>query len=1349
MTITAIPAASYRVIAGDEGYTVISGTVTVVNNGDNTFSITPQSDCTVQINFEAIPTHTATFSVNGATTSEEYAEGAAITFPANPSDISGKSFVGWSETTISGTTNTPPEFVNSATMGTSDVTFYAVFAEVTPGTATNITDNLTTSTFGSPSSYTTWSGMSANGGSDAVYAGNSTTYNNTAIQIRATSPSGIVSTTSGGRAKKVTVTWNNGTANGRTLDVYGKNTAYTGSANLYDSSVQGTKIGSIVYGTSTELTISTDYMYIGMRSNSNAMYLDQISIEWEAGTPDTYSNYCTTVPEVAVEKPVITVAENPFLFSTTATITCATEGAAIKYSYDGETWNDYSDPFTITETKTIYAKGVKGQDESSVASVTATKNLAEPTVTVSGELTLDLAGGSNVNAGTLTAAVTYNDAAVEGATVTWSSSDDNIATINETTGVVTLIATGEVTFTATYAGNGDYAESTGTKTITVIDSQAPGTENHPYTVAQARAAIDAGTGVTGVYATGIVCTKATSLNSGKLSYYISDDGTESTRLEAYNGYGLNGASFTSIDDVELGATVVIFGNLTKYNSTYEFAANNRLISYTAPAAPNPQTLTVSATNGNVEITGKTLVNGSCEVNEDASVTATATPANHYTFTSWTADGVTLADATVNPLTFTMPSNNVTLTANFTEIAQHTATFNILTSSTNVDVYEGDAITFPNVTAPNGYTFMGWTTSSIDGILDGAPDILVNSADMGNASINYFAVFAIQIGSYEGTVELTNTTIKNNREGKTSYGTYSIGDWSGKFMIAKNGDVYGLQLGYNASSSASAYNSHLTTPECAYNISSITISTNNNTANGRTFYLCSANDLGTASSENATYGSGSITEANGSVTINLSSNTKQFHIYPNGTAYIESVSLIYSNATYSSYCTTITYTSYENEETRETPISANEIVTVQDGAILTLNAINSGTAANLIIEDGGILITHNAVEATVQKNITGVGAENWEEVSGAAGWYFIASPVNGANFNTATTGDYDLYLLDWADNWWRNIKKQENASIFAAGFQRGTGYLYASKDGNTISVAGEIKPLTAADTAQVRLKTTGWNLIGNPLTCKVTVDCPFDELTNASAVITKGAGNIINPCQGIAVWGNVGTTVTFTKAESQNAAAPSNNSIQMTLTQNIVNRGSTNSTMVDNAIISFNKSNGLPKFPMLEGNAKLYIPVNHEQYAIVSCETQGEMPVCFKAVTDGQYTISVKPEGVEVSYLHLIDNIAGTDIDLLATPSYTFNAKGDDYESRFRLVFSANSGNESGNANDNFAFFSNGELIINGTGTLQVFDVLGRNVFSKEDLPLNSHLSTLTFKAGVYVLRLINGTDVKTQKMVIR
>ncbi|MBO7264541.1 MAG: BACON domain-containing protein [Alistipes sp.] len=144
------------------------------------------------------------------------------------------------------------------------------------------TDTLTRDTTGvTGTNYTTWSGKK--GDSGAVYAGQSAG-GNSSIQLRSdNSNSGIVTTTTGGFARKISVSWHSNTADGRTLDIYGSNTAYTKPTNLYQSAEQGTKLGSIKKGTSTELEITGDYAYIGMRSNYGAMYITEIKIEWQSG----------------------------------------------------------------------------------------------------------------------------------------------------------------------------------------------------------------------------------------------------------------------------------------------------------------------------------------------------------------------------------------------------------------------------------------------------------------------------------------------------------------------------------------------------------------------------------------------------------------------------------------------------------------------------------------------------------------------------------------------------------------------------------------------------------------------------------------------------------------------------------------------------------------------------------------------------------------------------------------------------------------------------------------------------------------------------------------------------------
>ena len=62
--------------------------------------------------------------------------------------------------------------------------------------------------------------------------------------------------------------------------------------------------------------------------------------------------------------------------------------------------------------------------------------------------------------------------------------------------------------------------------------------------------------------------------------------------------------------------------------------------------------------------------------------------------------------------------------------------------------------------------------------------------------------------------------------------------------------------------------------------------------------------------------------------------------------------------------------------------------------------------------------------------------------------------------------------------------------------------------------------------------------------------------------------------------------------------------------------------------------------------------------------------------------------------------------------------------------------------------NNGSAIVDGEGTLQVVDMMGRVVVCR-DASNASAISTSGMAPGVYVLRLINGDNVKTQKIVIR
>ena len=202
----------------------------------------------------------------------------------------------------------------------------------------------------------------------------------------------------------------------------------------------------------------------------------------------------------------------------------------------------------------------------------------------------------NPAAGTYTSAQDVEiNCNTEGATIYYTV-DGSEPTMNSTVYDGAISVSTNTTIKAIAMKSGLDNSSVATSTYTILNIEHEGTANDPYTVADARAAIDAGTGVTGVYATGIVSAIVTAYNStfGNISYNISADGsTNSDQLQAYRGKSYNGDWFTSEDDIQVGDVVVVYGNLKKYNSTYEFDADNQLVSLDRPATP---TITVTSTS---------------------------------------------------------------------------------------------------------------------------------------------------------------------------------------------------------------------------------------------------------------------------------------------------------------------------------------------------------------------------------------------------------------------------------------------------------------------------------------------------------------------------------------------------------------------------------------------------------------------------------------------------------------------------------------------------------------------------------------------------------------------------------
>ena len=466
-----------------------------------------------------------------------------------------------------------------------------------------------------------------------------------------------------------------------------------------------------------------------------------------------------------------------------------------------------------------------------------------------------------------------------------------------------------------------------------------------------------------------------------------------------------------------------------------------------------------------------------------------------------------------------------------------------------------------------------------------------------------------------------------------------------------------------------------------------------------------------------------------------------------------------------------YNFYSNTTLASATIAADETYTVHSGATLNVttsltNAATSEAWNNLVIKDGAQLKTPNAVKGTIEKAITGYSSYSG---SGVGGYYLLATPATMDACNETgmwPTGDQaaqaniDFYSFDqrYEGAEWRNFKYGYTYFAGPLCMNQGQGYLYANPNDVTLTLQtrGYVSPTSpyedhpfAATNANINVPMSyngskpfaGYNLLGNPFTCNAYINRAYYRMNDAGDAIIAAASatTAIKPCEGIFVLAADGddNSVTFSTTVPS-GAAPANVVINLK-----------DSEMVrDRAIVSFGNERNMPRFQFNEAAAKLYIPQGEKEMAKVNSEAQGEMPVNFKADKNGSYTLSIDIEA-DMDYLHLIDNMTGADVDLLANPSYTFDARTSDYASRFRLVFSANDENGASTGSATFAYFNGSEWVVNSNGnaTLQVVDVMGR-VLSSETVNGN-HTMNLNLSTGVYMLRLVNGNDVKTQKIVVR
>ena len=424
-----------------------------------------------------------------------------------------------------------------------------------------------------------------------------------------------------------------------------------------------------------------------------------------------------------------------------------------------------------------------------------------------------------------------------------------------------------------------------------------------------------------------------------------------------------------------------------------------------------------------------------------------------------------------------------------------------------------------------------------------------------------------------------------------------------------------------------------------------------------------------------------------------------------------------------------------EVTVNNPNTSTDPITVQNNEILELTGTVMATdPANLVIEDGGQLVFNNDnVQATMKKSTAHAGAK------AVGDWYTIASPLaanvatDGVTHLTTGISGYDLYRYDEESSMWENIKAHGDFTQLEVG----RGYLYWNADGVDIEFAGKLRNeavtynLTANGTGTYK----GMNLIGNPFSQDITVSNITGATLTGGYVLSKaGAWSAeiteFKPCQGFLVQVDAAKTITISKSAAKSRA--NRNYIAFTVA---------NSQYEDVTYAMFEEGLGLNKINHRNADIPmLYIAQNDENYAIatMSDETQS-FNLNLRAMTTGQYTLSFKAEG-KYDYLHVIDRLTGEDIDMLLDCEYSFIASPSDNDARFIVKLGYNTNNSA--ENDIFAFQNGNDIIVNGEGELQVFDVTGRMVATQH---VNGVQTVNVPSQGVFIFKL----NEKTQKIVVR
>lgn len=347
-----------------------------------------------------------------------------------------------------------------------------------------VTDELTATTLNvSTKSYQKFATKTLSSGASYDGAAFIDSNNPKGIQIKAKKDTkgfytGIITSASSGTIKSITINFNS--ANSNTLGIYGKNTAYTTADDLFGSAA-GELIKN-VDNSKTAVTITPDkaYKFIGFKSNKGTIYIDKITIVWEkaATTPATTTTFgansgktftftngtlegFTAPTATATKSDDNTDLSNLIEYTSSDADIVAVDSKTGELTFTNTKFGKAAIIATLPKTDTYKTSTdsyfVENKDNHIATSLSF--NGTDVTLTE-----------GKTDAGTDFTGYTATEANNIAGTITYAASGDAVATVDPTTGAVTINATtyGTTTITATFtpADPTQYSGSTAKYQIT-------------------------------------------------------------------------------------------------------------------------------------------------------------------------------------------------------------------------------------------------------------------------------------------------------------------------------------------------------------------------------------------------------------------------------------------------------------------------------------------------------------------------------------------------------------------------------------------------------------------------------------------------------------------------------------------------------------------------------------------------------------------------------------------------------------------------------------------------------------------------------------------------------------------